>query len=166
MARQVPIPPAARALSTLARIDYEDGFLADTGSGRARTAEEWARAMLEDAPLIVRAKLRWAWFALGLKLSGARSEHFVLGWAVRRRTPDFVLLGAGSRLGMPAELLFRRERDSLLIATFVQHDNPLARAIWAPVAPTHRRVVPVLLERGVRSGAGRPREADRPARAR
>jgi hypothetical protein len=151
MARQVDIPPVARALSTLSRIDYEDGFVAEIDPAREETAEEWARVVLEDAPRVVQAKLRWGWFALGLKLGWTGSDQSVLGWAVRRRTRRFVLLGAGSRLGMPAELLIKRERHSLLVATFVQRENPLARGIWASVAPTHRHVVPALLERGVRA---------------
>ncbi|MDT5233193.1 MAG: hypothetical protein QOI39_3693, partial [Mycobacterium sp.] len=47
--RQVAVPPAARALSTLARIDYADTFVLDTGPDD-RTPEEWARAILEGAP--------------------------------------------------------------------------------------------------------------------
>lgn len=65
--RQVAVPPAARALSTLSRIDYEDAFLVDTGSDRERTAEQWARAILEDAPIIVRRALLSGWSALGLR---------------------------------------------------------------------------------------------------
>jgi hypothetical protein len=70
----------------------------------------------------------------------------VLGWEVRRSTPDFVLLGAGSRLGMPAELLVKRRRQTLLFATFVQKGNHIARAVWAGVDPVHRPVVRCVLE--------------------
>ena len=54
---------------------------------------------------------------------------------------------------MPAELLFKREQGSLLFATFVQHKNPLARAVWAGVAPGHRRVVQHLLEQASAAAA-------------
>ncbi|MCW3066086.1 MAG: hypothetical protein JWN32_3258 [Solirubrobacterales bacterium] len=149
--RQVALPPAARTLSTLSHIDYEDAFLVETGSSQSRTGEEWARAILEDAPTVIRRQLRWGWFALGLKLGSTGSGRFVLGWEVLRTTPDFALLAASSRLGMPAELLFERGQDTLLVATFVEQQNPIARAMWAAVAPRHRRVVPYLLERGARS---------------
>ena len=141
------MPPAARMLSTLSRVDYEDAFLVDTGPAQNRTAEQWARAILEDAPILLRTALPWGWFALGLEHGSTRSERFVLGWEVRRSTADFVLLGAGSRFGLRAELLFERRRRTLLFATFVQQENPIARAVWAGLAPVHRQVVRYLLKR-------------------
>ncbi len=57
-----------------------------------------------------------------------------------------MLLGAGSRVGMPAELLFKRQRSGLLFSTFVQQDNLLARATWAAIAVQHRGVVRYVLE--------------------
>lgn len=148
--RQVRVPGAARSLSTLPRVDYADAFLVQTGPARDRTGEQWARAFLEDAPIVVRSALLSAWSALGLRLGSPRSDRFVLGWEVRRRTPDFVLLGAGGRLGLAGELLFERRQRTLLFATFVQQSNPLARAVWAGVASGHRRVVRTLLEQAGR----------------
>ena len=101
--------------------------------------------MIEDAPASVRRQLRRGWRLLGLRLGPAGGAQRVLGWEIRRSTQDFVLLGAGSRIGMPGELLFRRGRDGLLFATFVQQRNPLARLLWAGVTPTHQRVVRSLL---------------------
>jgi hypothetical protein len=69
---------------------------------------------------------------------------------VRRSTPDVALLGASSRLGLPAELLCKRQQQAPLFATFVQQENHIARAVWAGVAPVHRRVVRYLLERASR----------------
>ena len=66
--RQVPLPPAARALSTLPRVDYEDAFLVETGPAQDRTAEQWARAILEDAPASTRNALSRGWSRLGLRL--------------------------------------------------------------------------------------------------
>lgn len=149
--RQVAMPPDARTLSTLSRIDYEDSFLVETAPAGERTGEQWARAVLEEAPVIVRRKLLWGWFALGLKLGGSHSDGLVLGWEIRRSTHDFALLGARSRVGMPAELLFKPQPHTLLFATFVQHQNPIARAVWSRVTPRHRQVVPYLLRRAARS---------------
>ena len=146
--RQVAVPSAVRARSTLRHADYEDAFVVEIGAAQERTAEQWARSILEDAPATMRRNLRRGWLALGLKLGSAtRSDRFVLGWELRRSTPDFVLLGAGSRIGMPAELLLERRRRTLLLATFVQPGNPIARALWAGVEPTHRRIVPAVLAR-------------------
>jgi hypothetical protein len=71
----------------------------------------------------------------------------VLGWEVRRNSPDLVLLGARSRIGMPAELAFERRHHSLLFATFVRHDNAIARAVWAATEPVHVPIVRRVLER-------------------
>jgi hypothetical protein len=70
----------------------------------------------------------------------------VLGWEIRRSSPDFVLLGARSPLGLEGEVLCKRRQRTLLVATFVQLKNPVARAVWAGTAPGHRRVVRHLLE--------------------
>ena len=140
------MPKTARALSTLPQVDYADAFVVETGPAKEWTCEEWARAMLEGAPAIMRTALLSAWFALGLRLGSNPSDRFVLGWEVRRSTSDYSLLGAGSRVGMPAELLFKRRRRTLLYATFVRHENPISRAVWAGIAPGHRQVVRYALE--------------------
>jgi hypothetical protein len=140
--RKVPVPADARARSTLSQIDYEDAFVLDNPGARDRTAEQWIREILEQAPLAVRSQLVSGWSSIGLKLG----REGVLGWDVRRSTPDFVLLGAGSRIGMPGELLLERRDGALLFATFVQHDNALARAVWAGVEPVHVPVVRRVLE--------------------
>lgn len=163
--RQVAVPPAARALSTLARIDYADAFLVDTGPVRDRTAEEWARAILEDAPITVRSRLVSGSSTIGLKVATGRSGRSVLGWEVRAGADEFVLLGAGSRIGMPGELLFKREDHGLLFATFVQHDNLIARAVWAAVEPAHVRIVRDILKHASRR-LDPSRASDNPARQR
>jgi len=122
--RPVAVPPAARTLSTLPHIDDEDAFLVETGPAQDRTGEQWARAILEDAPIIMRRALRWGWFALGLRLGSTRSDRFVLGCKRQQQAPFF--------------------------ATFVQQENHIARAVWAGVAPVRRLVVRYLLERASR----------------
>lgn len=148
--RQVAPPPAARALSTLSRVDYADTFLVQTAPSQGRTGEQWARATLEGAPAFLQKRLLRSWFALGLKLGPAQADGFVLGWEIRRSTPDYALLAAGSRVGMPAELLFKPQQHTVLFATFVQQQNPVVRAMWRAIVPTHRHVVSYLLQRAVR----------------
>jgi hypothetical protein len=87
---------------------------------------------------------------IGLKLGESRSGHSVLGWEVRAGATDFLLLGADSRVGMPAELLIRLRPGELLFTTFVQHGNPIARAMWAAIEPAHVRIVHDILERASR----------------
>jgi hypothetical protein len=147
LVRRAKVPAAARALATLSAVDYEDGFLVAARAGARRSGEEWARATLEGAPEGLRRSLRRGWTALGLKLDRGDRDHSVLGWTLLHSDPHFALLGAESRIGMPAELLFKPEGDTLFFATFVQQRNPLAKALWAVIAPPHRRVVPYLLGR-------------------
>jgi Protein of unknown function (DUF2867) len=145
--RQIAVPEAARELSTLDRVDYADAFLLEAGG--ERTPEQWARAILEDAPAPMRSSLLSGWTSIGLKVG--RSEDSILGWQLRRSTPDHVLLGADSRIGMPGELLFKRAERGLLFATFVRQDNPAARALWAGVEPVHVRIVRRILEHAGRA---------------
>lgn len=145
LVRQIPVPDDAREVSTLPRIDYADAFHVDTGAHPERTAERWAKATLEEAPAATRAQLLSGWLALGLK--PAEPGPAILDWAVRSCTPDTVLLARDSRIGMPAELLFRLRDDGLLFATFVHHRTPATRAVWAAVIRTHVRTVLGLLER-------------------
>src|SRR3954453_2189209 len=81
MVRQVAVPGEARALSTLPQIDYADAFVVEARPVRAKP-EHWLLVMLEGAPLSTRTALRWAWFALGLRLGLDGSTRFVLGWKV------------------------------------------------------------------------------------
>ena len=147
------MPHETRALSTLSRLDYTDTFIAEVEPAQDWTGEQWARAMLEGAPATTRSALRRAWFALGVRLGSTRDERLVLGWEVRRSTPEVALLGARSLLGLEGEVLFKLHQDTLLFGTFLQLKNPIARAVWARVAPGHRRVVRHLLERVSRGTA-------------
>jgi hypothetical protein len=147
--RQVDLPSSARTLSTLARVDYCDAFLFDVGANHDESAEELIREVLEGAPLAVRTQLLSGWSAIGLKV-GSTSGRSVLGWEIRRSEPDHVLLGAHSRIGMPGELLLKKEDGALLFATFVAQRNPLARAVWAITERVHVRVVRDILDQASR----------------
>ena len=138
--RHVDPPPSARTLSTLPRIDYCDAFLFGEDSTHDESAEDLMREVLEGAPLAVRTRLLSGWTSIGLKVRHASTES-VLGWEVRRSAPDHVLLGADSRIGMPGELLLKKEDGALLFATFVAQRNLIARAVWAVTQPVHVRVV-------------------------
>ena len=52
-------------------------------------------------------------------------------------------------MGLTGELLFKREPGGLLFATFIQQRNVVARAVWARVAPTYRRIVRSLLTQAI-----------------
>ena len=144
--RPVAVPPAARTLGTLPHIDYEDAFLVETGPAQDRTGEQWARAILEDAPIIMRRALRWGWFALGLRLGSTRSDRFVLGWEVRaapRTSRSLVPAPAsGGRPNSSASASSRRRSSPPSCNRRTTSD---ARC-GAGVAPARRLVVRYLLD--------------------
>ena len=146
MVRQIAVPSTAQVLSTLSRIDYADAFLVEAGPARQWSAEQCARAVIDGAPLAVRANLLLGWLAIGLKPAIGGSRQSILGWEIRASAPEFVVLGRPSLIGMPAELLLKREHGAILFCTFVQRDSHIASAVWAAVKPTHRRVLRRLLE--------------------
>ena len=149
MVRQIELPPRARRLSTLPRVDYTDAFLVDAPQAGERTAEEWARTIVEGSPAGLRRTLRIAWRSLGLRLGSARAEQRVLGWRVHRSDADHVILAARSVIGFSAELLLKREQRRLLFATVIQLRNPFARAVWALITPGHQRTVRYVLGQGM-----------------
>jgi hypothetical protein len=138
--RRVDVAPSVRALSTLARVDYADSFLVDVGSRLDHDAEQLAREIMEGVSERMRSQLLAGWSAIGLKI-GRSSGPSLLGWQVRRSAPDHLLVGADSRIGMPGELLFKKDSGAVLFATFVQQSNLLARAVWAATEPVHVRIV-------------------------
>ncbi len=148
--REISVPAGARSLSTLSRIDYEDGFMVDGDPLPGRRCERWARAVIEDTPAAVRVKLLCSWWALGLKVGSPWSARRVLGWEILLEDFDYVLLGAGSRLGLSGQLLFKRESDGMLFATFARLGNPAAGAVWGRTEATHRAVVRSLLGHAAR----------------
>ncbi len=153
-ARQIAVPEGLRGQSTLPRVDYADAFVVNTDAHPDRTAQDWARAVLEAAPATTRAEVLAGWSALGLKSTDAAAS--VLGWAMRRQTAESVLLGRDSRIGMPGELLFSLGSDGLVFATFVHHRTPATRVLWAAVQRTHVRMVLGLLDRAGRAPVAAP----------
>jgi transposase len=145
--RRIDLPDGSRAQSTLAHLDYTDAHLVDLPQAQERSAEAWARSALEESPEALRASLRSGWRALGMRVGPLHTQGYVLGWTVRRSTPDVVLLGGTSRLGMQAELLLERHERELLFATLVQFDNPASRGLWGTaIERPHLRAVRYVLE--------------------
>jgi hypothetical protein len=157
MVREVEVPAGALALSTLPWVDYRDGFRLELPSGPELSGEEWAREMLDGASPETRRSLRRGWPLLGLKMAPHGAEGAILGWRLRHSGPDYALLGADSRIGMPAELLFRTEPGGFFFATLIQQRNPFVHALWAPIGRPHRRVVPALIRHAAARVSARPR---------
>jgi hypothetical protein len=157
--REITLPRSAQVLSTLQRLDYTDGFRLKTEHAEEFTAEEWARALLEEAPEATRRGLRRGWRALGVRVGPADDPSLVLGWEIRRSSEDFVVLGVRSWIGTEAEVLCLREPDALVVGTLVQLRNPVARTVWACIESHHRKVVRHLVRSAGERVVARGREA-------
>ncbi|MEV0085514.1 hypothetical protein [Saccharopolyspora sp. NPDC050642] len=154
--REIEVPPGALALCTLARIDYQNAVIAEFDGVADRTAEQWARATLEDHPAAMREAMTNGFGALGVRLGPIPSDDHVLGWQVRQRTPDHVLLGAGSAIGLLPEIVVQRADGALVFAYFNQQETDEARTRWAAVEHTHVPAMIQLLQHAVdRFHAGR-----------
>ena len=151
------LPAWVHEATTLDRIDYRDCFVMENvGSIGPANAEQWARELLERAPFPLRRNLPRGWRAIGLRHGSTRSPTCVLGWPIRINTANRVVVGARSRVGMPAELVFARHGNGWLFATLVQHDNPIVSILWNVMAESHRRVVRHLLLSAGERIASRP----------
>ena len=144
--REVELPATFRELSSLSRIDYADAFFVPLENPKARAAEEWVRHIVDQTSVLWRTTLPLGWFSLGLRLASPRDPRRVMGWQVTHASSDFVVLAGSSRIGMPAELVLARTQTGLLFATLVQHENLLARSIWAGMEEIHRQVVRRVLQ--------------------
>lgn len=130
--------------SALRRVDHEDTWCVRMDKRwPEHSAERCARVVLEEAAPAMREGLQRGWTTLGLKLD--RRASAILGWTIRHESGGLVALALPSRIGMPAELIFRREGDDLLVATLLEYRNPLVPLIWRVVLPLHTRIVRALL---------------------
>ncbi len=139
--------------------DYRDRFEVAIRSTDTRTAEQWLRAVFEDAPRPMRWFLLLGWRGvLGLRLGPRPSPDHILGWRIASEEPDEVRLELHSAL-MKAQLALRLSSSTAVWSTNVSYTQPLARPLWAAVGVIHRQVVPYLLGRA----ASLPRPATPPS---
>ncbi len=150
---EVDPPESVRNLTTLARVDYVDAFVAEVAPDDPGRAHDWAQAMFEGIGRRERLEFQVVWRALGLRLGLLPSADRIVGWRIRDEQPDHVLLHADSWIGMPAEVLVRRVGSELSMVTFVEQRTALARAMWAKATPVHRAAVAALLRRVSRRGS-------------
>lgn len=134
---------------TLARPDYEFS-VEEPVRGAARSAEQWARAVFEDAPLVLRWIIRVAWQAfLGARLGPRSSPEHVLGMPILRDEPGLLVLDLPSAL-IGAHNVVDVGESRVRWVTLVRYERPLARVIWPVAAVIHQRVLPYLLRRASR----------------
>lgn len=126
--------------------DYTDSFAADLPAGETRSPEQWARAVFEGAPLLLRWFLVVGFrFGLGMRLGPRSSPDHVLGWKIVARESESITVEARSWC-LTSRLVFATAESRLTQSTYVSYDRPIAVVLWPPVAIVHRRIVPRLVK--------------------
>jgi Protein of unknown function (DUF2867) len=155
-ARRIEVTDEIRAADTLAEPDYGAAWEVPLEGGPTRSAEQWARATLEDAPRALRGFIVAGWVTvLGLRLGPRPSPDHILGWRYETNAADHIILEEQFRFGT-AHNMVRVDGARVLFATFVRYDKWEGRPLWAIVAPLHHRIIPYLLGRAA-SHAKHPR---------
>ena len=138
--------PVAAELIGGAQYDYADAFEIRVTEPDARSAEQWARIALEQAPSPVRWVMLTAFRGLGLRLGPRSSPDHILGWRIVASQPDVIHLEAVSPLLRGVVVGRRVDPTCVVVTTFVFYKRPaVARVAWAVAGPMHRRIVPYLL---------------------
>src|SRR5262245_59361419 len=136
----------ATALSTFAEPDHVDLFTTPAPGALDHTPEEWARAVLEQAPVSQRNARRF-WRMLGLRLGPPGSPDHVQGWRIAARGDGWLRIETGSWY-MSAQAVFLVEPAQVSLSLSLRFDRPPAALVWRFVAGPHARAVPVMLRQG------------------
>jgi hypothetical protein len=141
------VPDAVLEAGGMANPDYVDACTVPTPHAGERSAEEWARVVLEQTPTGQRAPLLW--HLLGLRL-GPPSPEYVQGWRIAERGDNWIRVETSSWY-MTGHAVALVDDDQVSIALFLRFDHPIAALIWVPVGALHRRGLPVMLGQAVRT---------------
>ena len=161
-ARRLPVA-AHEPLIGSDRYDYADAFEIRLDEPDARSAEQFTRCAIEQAPWPVRWTIGVAHrHLLRLRLGPMSSPEHLFGWRIRTSKPDVMHLEAMSPLlGRGVLVLRRPDPTRASITTYLFYTRPTpAHAVWSIVGPLHRRIAPYLLERAAATNsahATRPR---------
>lgn len=138
------------ATTAIGDVDYVDAFEVAVGERQTRSGEQWARAVFEDSPVVVRMLLVLGWrLVLGLRLGPRGSAEHVLGWRITARTPDEITLVLTGPW-LIARLAIGMQRARLRQTTMVSFRRWPARPLWSMAGLAHRRLVPYVLNRAAR----------------
>lgn len=139
------------------RYDYADAFEIRVREPDGRTAEQFARSALEQAPWPVLWTIRIAHrYLLRFRLGPRSSPDHLIGWKILTSEPDVVHFEAVSPLLRGVIVGRRLDPTCAVITTYVFFTRPApARLLVRIVGPLHRRIAPFLMERAAAT-AGRP----------
>ena len=146
------VPDSVRALTTLDEPDYVDLFTVATPRAADRSAEEWARAVLEQTE-VARRNARKLWRLIGLRLGPPHSPDHVQGWKIAARGDNWLRVETASWY-LTAQAVFLVEPGQVSLSLSLRYDRSVAAAVWAGVSGPHQRAVPVMLRQAVQLMAG------------
>jgi hypothetical protein len=133
----------ATALSTFAEPDHVDLFTVAAPGATDHSPEEWARAVLEQAPVSQRNARRF-WRQLGLRLGPPDSPEHVQGWKIAARGDDWLRIETASWY-LTAQAVVLVEPAQVSLSLSLRFDRPPASLVWALASGPHQRAVPVML---------------------
>lgn len=140
------ISEEVRSFAALDHANYADLFTATTDLAADWSAEQWARAVLEDTPTGRSAPVLWR--LLGLRLGPTPSVDHVQGWKIADGGDGWVRIETASWC-MTAHAVVTVEGPRVSLALFLRYDRPEAALIWPAVSALHRRGVPVMFRQAV-----------------
>jgi hypothetical protein len=155
------VPERVRSLCTFDAPDYIDSFTLHTLAARERSAEGWARAVLEEAALS-RRSARQLWLAIGLRL-GPRpySADHVQGWAIAGTGADWLRLETQSWY-LSAQAVCLVDDAEVSLSVSLRYDNgPVGKLMWTLVEGPHRGAVPIMLRQAEALVANSSSKTDR-----
>jgi hypothetical protein len=152
VAWQREVPESMCSLAGLANADYVDLFTATTNEASAKSAEGWARAVLERAPYYTRLGIFGvAWrLLLGLRLGPRRSPDYIAGWKIAARGDSWVRIEAASWMATAA-LVFKVDETRLSWASFARYERRVMALVWPAGSIVHRKVGVALMRRALRA---------------
>ena len=149
--QRIAIEPAG-ALGALPRSGYATAFELSRPATDARSPEQWARAVWEQAPPPVRRFLLAGWrIGLGLRLVPPGTPAQVLGWVLTTTSDRVVVLDARSRL-LTARNVVELRDTRVRWTTFVRFDRRPGGALWFLAAPVHQVMIRYLLRHAATTG--------------
>src|SRR5262245_37216649 len=89
------VPDAVRSLTTIPDANYVNLFTVTAPIATDKSPEEWARAVLERAPVSPRNP-RVLWRLMGLRLGPRRSPDHVQGWKIAARGDNWIRVETAS----------------------------------------------------------------------
>jgi hypothetical protein len=153
--RRIDVPPQIAASFARSTADYAAAWATTTEDAAMLSPLQWARAVFEGAPIVVRWCIVFGWTrVLGLRLGPRPSDDHVLGWAISDGdlVAGSVALIAESRLLRACNIVVI-ESSSVTWVTIVHYSHVAARLLWTMARPIHHLTMRYLLARAARAAA-------------